>query len=59
VIATVLLVSVAALLAIAFGAARQSRQRQTRLERDNDAMKLELERHRQTAQSILRELQNP
>jgi Mg2+/citrate symporter len=59
VISTVLLVSVVVLLAIAFYAARQSRQRQTTLERDNDAMKRELERHRQTAQSILRELQNP
>ncbi len=48
-ISTLLLMLVAVLLAIVFGFVRRLRQRQTHLER-------ELERHRQTARSILREL---
>jgi hypothetical protein len=58
VLSMVLMLCVVALLAITFVAARQSRLRQTRLERDNDAMQRELVRHRETVQSILRELEN-
>jgi hypothetical protein len=54
----VLMLCVVVLLAVTFVAARQSRLRQTRLERDNDAMQRELVRHRETVQSILRELEN-
>lgn len=57
-ISTMLMIAVAVLLAIALGAARQSRRRQKLLERDNRAMQLELERHRATVQSILRELES-
>jgi hypothetical protein len=58
VIPTVLMFSVAVLLAIALGAVRRSRLDQVRLARDNHTMQLEIERHRQTVQDILRELQN-
>lgn len=56
-ISTTLLLLVVGLLATALGALRRSHRRQTRLEHDHRAMRLELERHRQTVQSILRELQ--
>jgi hypothetical protein len=59
VIPTILMIGVALLLAIALRTARLSSRRQQRLEHDNHAMRLELERHRQTAQSILRELESP
>lgn len=52
-----LLIGVAALLIVALPAARQSARRQSRLERDNDAMRRELDRHRDVARSILEELQ--
>ncbi|HEX6097383.1 MAG TPA: hypothetical protein VF432_13725 [Thermoanaerobaculia bacterium] len=58
-ISLALMISVAVLLAVTLAAVRQARRRQTRLERDNRAMRLELDRHRETVQSILRELQNP
>jgi hypothetical protein len=58
-ISTAVLISVAVLLAVTLGASRRSRRRQVQLERDNHAMQVELERHRQTVHSILRELQNP
>lgn len=54
-----LMATVAVVLAIALGAARRARLHSARLERDNAAMQLELERHRHTAQSILRELDTP
>lgn len=58
-ISMILMMFVVLLLAIVLGGVRHSRRRQTQLERDNQAMQRELERHRQTAHSILRELQNP
>jgi type II secretory pathway pseudopilin PulG len=58
-ISLILMISVAVILAVTLGAARQSRQRQNRLERDHRAMQQELERHREVVHSILRELQNP
>lgn len=58
-ISMALMIVVAVLLAVTLGAARRARLRQIRLERDNRAMQLELERHHETARSILRELQNP
>jgi MFS superfamily sulfate permease-like transporter len=54
-----LMITVAVVLAIALYAARQARLHSVRLERDNQAMQLELEGHRHTAQSILRELDTP
>jgi hypothetical protein len=60
VIATIVMLSVVVLvLAVALEAARRSRYRQAGLERENEAMQRELERHRQAVHSILRELQNP
>lgn len=59
VISTALMISVAVLLAIALGAVRHARHRQLRLEHEHRAMHLELERHRATVQSILRELESP
>jgi hypothetical protein len=50
-ISTILMIAVAVLLTFVLAMARQSRVRQARLER-------ELARHRETVQSILRELQN-
>ena len=58
-ISSILMSAVVALLAITFIVARRTRLRQSQLERDNHAMQRELERHRQTVHSILRELQNP
>ena len=58
-IASILMACVVALLAFVLGAVRHSRNHQVQLESDNRRMKLELERHRETVQSILRELQNP
>ena len=58
-ISLILLLVVAIVLAITLGAARQARLRERNLENQNRAMRGELERHRETAQSILRELQNP
>jgi hypothetical protein len=55
-ISILLLCSVAIVLAFAFFSARALRRRQTSLERENVALTRELERHRDTAQSILREL---
>lgn len=57
-ISMVLMMFVAVLLTVTLGAARRSRFHQNRLERDNRAMQLELERHREAARSILRELEN-
>lgn len=52
-----LLIAVALLLATALPAARRAALRQSQLERDNEALRGELERHRQVARSILEELQ--
>jgi hypothetical protein len=54
-----LMISVAVLLAIALMAVRLSNGRRQELERDQQTMRLEIERHRQAVQAILRELQNP
>ena len=58
-ISTGLMIAVVVILAATFSAVRKTRRRQAELEQDNDAMKAELDRHRQALQSILRELQNP
>jgi len=59
VIATVLMIFVVLILALALAIARTGRQHEARLERDNRTMLSELDRHRQTVESILRELRNP
>jgi uncharacterized membrane protein len=59
VIAMFLMISVVAILGATLVAARQARHRHARLQRDNRAMRIELDRHRETLHSILRELQNP
>ncbi|HWW61824.1 MAG TPA: hypothetical protein VN181_10690 [Thermoanaerobaculia bacterium] len=58
-ISTALMLLVAAILAVTLVMSRQSRLRQRRIERENRAMQLELERHRATVHSILRELEQP
>ncbi|HKO59254.1 MAG TPA: hypothetical protein VJ276_25535 [Thermoanaerobaculia bacterium] len=58
-ISILLMVSVAVLLAVVLVLARRTGQRQTRLELENRAMQVELDRHRDVAHSILRELQSP
>ncbi len=57
-IVTAVLVSVAVLLGFILRDIRRARRHQLRLQRENEAMQRELESHRVTAQSILRELQN-
>jgi len=59
VISTIVMVAVVVLLAFTLAAARRSWQRQLELERANETMQRELQRHRDTVHSILRELQNP
>ena len=58
-IPTLLMIAVVVILAVTLAVVRQAHRHHARLERDNQAMQMELARHRQTAQSILRELQNP
>jgi len=58
-ISTLLMISVVVILGVTLAAARASRRRQAQLQRDNQAMLIELDRHRQTLHSILRELANP
>ena len=58
-ISKILLVFVAILLAFILGAVRRARLQNARLAREHRTMQAELERHRHTAQAILRELQNP
>lgn len=53
-----LMVAAAVPLAIALPAARRTAIRQLKLERDNEAMRRQLDRHREVARSILEELQN-
>ncbi|MGN6186920.1 MAG: hypothetical protein ACTHQM_25065 [Thermoanaerobaculia bacterium] len=57
-IATAVLISVAVLLGFILRDIRRARRHQLHLQRENEAMQRELESHRVTAQSILRELQN-
>jgi type II secretory pathway pseudopilin PulG len=59
VISTIVMIAVVVLLSLALGAARRSWQRQLALQRENETMLRELQRHRDTVHSILRELQNP
>jgi hypothetical protein len=54
-----LLMVVVVILAVTLAAARRAQRREARLERDNQTMRIELDRHRQTAEAILKELQNP
>jgi len=56
---TLLMMFVVGILVVTLGVARDARRREARLERDNEAMRHELDRHRQAAKAILRELQNP
>lgn len=58
-ISLTLLIAAAVLLIVALPTARQTARRQAQLERDIDAMRRELDRHRDVARSILEELQNP
>lgn len=58
-IPTVLMTGAILILVVSFIALRRARQRQEHLEKKNEAMQVELDRHRQTLRSILRELQNP
>lgn len=53
-----LMIAAAVPLAIALPAARRAAIRQLKLERDNEAMKRQLDRHHEVARSILEELQN-
>jgi hypothetical protein len=57
-ISTIVLLGVAVVLALALRGAREARIRQARVERENRLLKSELDSHRETARSILRELQN-
>jgi type II secretory pathway pseudopilin PulG len=57
-IALILMIAVAVLLVIAFPIARRCALRLSQLELDNQAIRRELERHRDVARSILEELQN-
>jgi hypothetical protein len=56
---TLLMMFVVGILVVTLVVARDARRREARLERDNETMRSELDRHRQAAQAILRELQNP
>ena len=56
---TLLMMFVVGILVVTLAVARDARRREGRLERDNQTMRSELDRHRQTAEAILRELQNP
>jgi type II secretory pathway pseudopilin PulG len=52
-----LMIAVALLLVVALVTARRSARRQAQLERDNEAMRRDLDHHRTVARSILEELQ--
>jgi hypothetical protein len=58
VISMLLMIFVVAILAATLAAARQAHHRHARLERDNLAMRIEFDRHREILHSVLRELQN-